>query len=344
MIAICCDASSRIGMGHLVRSRALAQSLQQRGVRSALYGPPLALRNPSDEALFVDWRERPQWTDATADGAAFAVFARDHGARRAVVDDYRADLSFQAELRSEGLDWLQQYDASRLPSFVGRLVVNASPYERAETYVARASHPAVRFLLGPAYAILREEFAHVMPRDPNGAPKRVFVCFGGGDDGGLMLRALSALRAAAPELAVTAVCGRGNPCVTDLMQEFASCSDGSATLHVDPPSMSALMSTCDLAVLAGGTITYEAARCGLPMLLVAIAENQYLQCLGWERLGAAVFLGRRSEMTNERLIAGFTALTTDFERIGRMSRVAAAAVDCKGVDRLINALLEDVPS
>lgn len=343
MIAICCDASPRVGMGHLVRTRALARAFLRRGLRCALYGPSSALKTPEDAHLFVEWRERPEWTDAAADGRAFAVFALSHGAGKAVVDDYRADLGFQAGLKAAGLDWLQQYDASRSPSFMGRLIVNASPYERAQTYAARASHPAPRFLLGPAYAILRDEFAEALPRDPDRGLRRAFVCFGGGEDFGLTRRALAALGEAAPGLAVTAVCGRGNPNAGALVQELAREGDGCVALHVDPPSMSSLMSDCDLAILAGGTTTYEAARCGLPMLLVAIAENQHLQCVGWEGLGAAKFLGRRAELTQERLTSAIAALLADPEHAAHMSRAAAAAVDCRGAERLIDALIEDMP-
>ena len=341
MIAFCVNASPQVGMGHLVRCRVFAEELAAQGIASLMYGPSLSYRIAGDEDRFAGWQERPAWTTPEADARAFVAFAAAHGVTKAVIDDYRADAAFQAVLKEGSLDWLQQFDASLEQRFLGRLVVNASPYERPEYYRAVSSHPDVRFLLGPRYAILRREFAAVVPRDPESMTGRVFLSFGGGDDKGAALGVLSAMRGVVPAgTGFVLVSGGANPRNAEIARHIAAEAWDDVDFLVNPPNIPALMSSSDVAVLGGGTTTYEAAHCGLPMLLVAIAENQVRQAVGWEDLEAAIYLGRWGEIEPETIAAAYLSLTCDPSRSAKMSRRGAELVDCDGTARLIAMLLK----
>lgn len=343
MIAFCVDATPHVGMGHLVRCRVLADMLSAIGHKAVMYGPAQSYKVAEDKTRFVAWRERAPAVSAAADAAAFTTFAAAHGAKKAVVDDYRANGEFQRVLRDAGIDWLQQFDASREQVFLGRLVVNASPYERPEHYRAVASHPQVQFLLGPRYAILREEFERIIVPEPKARTGDVFLSFGGGDDKGAALGVLTALQpVAGPDMRLHLVSGASNPQITKIAARIEKEGWKNVVLHVNPPDIPKLMVASDLAVLGGGTTTYEAARCALPMLLLAIAENQVRQSQGWEDLGAARYLGRWGDVTSDEIAEAYTTLIADTGPAAEMARRGAQLVDCGGTRRLINMLLKGV--
>lgn len=342
-IAFCVAADPHTGMGHLVRCRALAEALATRGIQSVMYGPSQEWRTDIDRQRFSDWSERAAWTTSKADAIAFEAFAQHHGARQAVVDDYRADENFQSVIRDAGIDWLQQFDANLPQKFLGRIVVNASPYERAEFYRKVSTHPDVRFLLGPRYAILRKEFDAVVARDPNSRRNRIYMSFGGGDDKGALLGFLTALDPAKRlETRFLVVSGAANPRNAENTHRISAAGWSNVDVLINPPNIPALMLSCDLAILGGGTTTYEAARCGLPMVLVAISDNQIRPCKGWHDVGAAVYVGRWGQVAEDTMQSAYHAVVDDPAKAAYLARRGPELVDSGGTSRLINMMLKGV--
>ena len=52
-------------------------------------------------------------------------------------------------------------------------------------------------------------------------------------------------------------------------------------LLINPKDVAKLYSSCDIAVIAGGTTTYEIDCCGLPFLIISTANNQIEQSKAW---------------------------------------------------------------
>ena len=95
--------------------------------------------------------------------------------------------------------------------------------------------------------------------------------------------------------------------------------------------------------MAGGTITFEAAACGLPMILIATAENQVGLTQAWHERGIAVKLGRYDDVSAEQLLNTFWRLT-EVARRQQMSNRGRAAVDGKGAERIAKILLCSIES
>lgn len=341
MILFRCNVSPSVGVGHLTRCRTLAAMLVERGVGCAMAGPEDAWRLPGDAALFQSWTPL-SWTSAEADAAAFVELAGSLGARVAVMDDYRVDEAYQRRLRAAGLRWLQQFDASNPPPFWADFVANGGPRETPEHYRALARNPATEFLLGPEFAVLRPAFAKLPARDANRPLRRLLISFGGGDDRGMAVRALEALTAGPADLSMRVMSGASNPGNPVIADWIASHAADRAELVVNPDDVAGEYLNADLAVIAGGTSTFEAAAAGVPMLITAMADNQIRQGLGWQDRGAAIYLGRASEVDPLDIAAQATALGRDAARRAAMSRAGQANVDGQGcarlADRLIGAL------
>lgn len=320
-----------------MRCRELARVLRGRGLRSALIGPSRSLSSPGDEGLFPIWEEVPERGDSLTDAGRVVALARQTGAAHVVMDDYRGDPEFQAVLAAAGLRWLQQFDASRPFDFLAPVLVNAGPAERREDYAEYLKNPATETLFGPAHAVLRPEFAAIAPRPDGRAVARVLVAFGGGDDRGAVDLALSALPSGPVPVVVI---GRGHPQAQALA---ARARAQGAEVHVDPPDLAGLMAGCDLALIAGGTMSYEAAILGLPMVLMPLVPNQIRAARGWgDRAGARVIegYGRGADERNS-LCSALSGLIVDHSARAAMAAAGRAAVDGKGAERLLDRLLAE---
>lgn len=337
-----CNVSASVGVGHLMRCREMARYLDTLGWRAVLLGPPDSLRQPADEALFAAWHSVEVRGTSEADAARVLALCDSHGTRHVVMDDYRVDPGYQQQLRDAGLRWLQQFDASAPWMFQPDLLVNASPYERREQYLPWLVDPArTETLFGPAYAVLRPAFAGFQARADGRAVRRVLVAFGGGDDRGAIdqaLRALAGRLGAGVTLVI--VSGAGNPRREAIAAAVAARPEGQAEFHVNPPDMAGLMRDCDLALIGGGTMSYEAAICGLPTVFVGLAPNQERPCRGWQDLTGAPFLGLVGTVPDETLHQAVSALVEDDDRRRVMAAKGRALVDGQGTQRLTDALLE----
>ncbi|WP_164962811.1 PseG/SpsG family protein [Rubrivivax sp. JA1026] len=339
MIVVRCDAGPVVGMGHLARCRALASAIRRRGCAVALFGPDPAYRTRDDEALFDAWLPDGGWRGGEADAQALLAFARTLRARGAVLDDYRVDLAYQQQLRAAGLPWLQFQAQADMP-LLADLVLNYSPATPEEPYRRAADRTDARLLIGPAWAILRDEFAGQAPRAAASAVSEVLLSFGGGDDRGALGFALDALLPVAPAgLRFVVVSGRHNPANAAYLQRYAG--DARVRWLIQPGDVAGLMRAADLAVLAAGTTTFEAACCGLPMLMLAIADNQIEQGRGWQQIGAGTYLGELGQVRAQELADAFVAALPAAPR-QRMAEAGRAAVDGQGGDRVAAALLEVV--
>lgn len=340
-----CNASALVGLGHLMRCRELARALTGAGHPCAILGPDDSLRQPGDARLFAQWHPVPERGTSAQDAARLLALCQGFGARHLVMDDYRINPEYQLVLKGAGLRWLQQFDASKPWDFYADVLVNAGPYEQRSHYLRWLKNPAIITLLGPRYAVLRPAFANLPPRQDGRQVRRILVSFGGGDDRGAISITLQALAGhLAPGITLVIVSGGSNPRNDALRARMAALPQGQAELHIDPPDVAPLLAGCDLAIIAGGTMSYEAAICGLPMVFVPLVSNQTRSCQGWAEVAGAEVAGTPDSLTPEHLRAVVAALIADGPRRAAMASRGRALVDGNGTMRLLDALLEREPA
>ena len=137
--------------------------------------------------------------------------------------------------------------------------------------------PHCRLLLGPRYALLRDEFRQLREqiRPRTGPVKRVLVFFGGVDADNYTGRAIEALsETGIPSLHVDVVIGTQHPCREQIKM---ACGQHGYICHIQTDKMAELMATADLAIGAGGSASWERCCLGLPTLTICTADNQRKQ-------------------------------------------------------------------
>jgi len=292
-VAFRVDATAQIGTGHFMRCLTLAEALQQRGaqIRFVSRGLPDHLRDmltardmdfaplseavtsaaPGDLAHSI-WLGTSQAQDASDSAAVLAGREWDW----LVVDHYALDARWESAMRNTAakimaIDDLadRQHDCDAL--------LDQNYYRDMQTRYDGKVSEYCRMLLGPRYALLREEFrelrAQLKPR--TGDVRRMLLFFGGVDAGnytGLAIEALSGLVIKGVEVDV--VIGAQHPLRTEIEQ---ACATHGYVCHVQTSRMAELMAAADFAIGAGGSATWERCCLGLPTLSICAAENQRRQ-------------------------------------------------------------------
>jgi len=312
-LVIRADASKAIGGGHVQRCLSLAGVLRARGWRCALM-------TGAETATIVPL---PDWLD---------VIQAPTPADLLIVDHYGLAAPWESGCRSWARRLLvvddladRQHDCD--------LLLDQAAGRRPEDY--RALTPAgCEILLGPAYAILRPDFARLRQASlaRRGAPgRRLLINFGAADPHDLAGRILGELAAMGGHFDADVVCGASSEHVPRL-REIAATLPGNVVIHGQVATMAELMVGADLAIGAGGSASWERCALGLPAIVLTLADNQAWTARALAEAGAAL-TPPIADAAREAL-----ALLGEPKRLAAMSTHAASLCDGRGADRVADAI------
>ena len=316
-VAFRTDATSQIGTGHFMRCLTLADALKQRGVHTRFIsrGLPSHLRDMLtsknislvsldnnattsiiDELAHSHWLGVSQAQDAQETLQALSDRSWDW----LVVDHYALDARWESVLRGTAKKILVVDDiADRLHDC--DVLLDQNFYTDMQTRYIGKVPPHCQLLLGPHYALLRDEFRklreQVKPRI--GAVKRILVFFGGVDADnytGRIVDVLSEMRIS--DLQVDVVIGTQHPCRIEIETQ---CAEQGYSCHVQTNRMAELMAIADLAIGAGGSATLERCSMGLPSIIFVLAANQSKAAKDLDMAGVLINLGDFRQVSNKVL-------------------------------------------
>jgi UDP-2,4-diacetamido-2,4,6-trideoxy-beta-L-altropyranose hydrolase len=197
-----------------------------------------------------------------------------------------------------------------------------------------------RILLGPSYAPLREEFQHVIPREPPRVVADILVTTGGKDPYDFIGKFLSEVIAMKDFNCIRfhAVIG-SLVWETDKLKELSRYKN--VILYRDVQSMSSIMVGCDIAVSAGGSTLYELCRCGLPTVSISFADNQLPAVKEFHERGIIPYCGDlRTDIqaTIRQCISCLQYYINDYPQRLKISHDMSALVDGRGASRIATEL------
>lgn len=196
-----------------------------------------------------------------------------------IVDHYALDSYWESVLRQAAKKILVIDDIADRKHDCD-LLLDQNLYGDMTTRYSSLVPAQCQLLLGPHYALLRDEFQMLREnlRHHVGEVQRVFVFFGGMDADNYTESALVALaNSSFIDLQVDVVIGSQHPCREQIE---AQCIQHGFYCHVQTHRMAQLMAEADLAIGAGGSVTWERCCLGLPTLAICVADNQFKQIAG----------------------------------------------------------------
>ena len=280
------DATPRMGTGHVMRCLALAQAAREAGMNVRLICRPdvdwLRTRLEMDDVPLHFLPDAPPNAEYPADllSQLAAVGAPIPGALErtfwVVLDGYHFRMDCQKALIDAGYGLLVIDDYAHLPEYHCHILLNQNVNAQALPYTGVIG----RTLLGPAYALLRQEFLDVrramigQERQPK--ELRLLVTLGGGDFS-------EDLEAIAAQMDLPGLKGctvrvlQGAMDAKRVSSAFANCP---ARVELVPrvDHMPPLMQNTDLCITAGGCTCWELCCLGVPFLTVEVAPNQHGIC------------------------------------------------------------------
>lgn len=355
------DASIEIGTGHVMRCLTLAEKLASEGhqchficrhatehlsglivnkgfslhllagrVNKPGYNPQVTDISYSDW-LSVTWQE-----DAEQTAKILSSLKPDW----LIIDHYALDSKWQRQVhllvdRIMVIDDLANRShecALLLDQNLGRVLAD---YEDL-------SPPECTKLIGPAFALLRPEFAafrqRSLRRRRGGELKRILISLGGADQVNATSQVLKAL-ATSPLFDITEldiVMGASAPYLQEV-REIAAGLPFNATVSTAVANMAERMCQADLSIGAAGGTSWERCCLGLPVVLVTLAENQLPGARALQAAGAAISVGWPAAL-DEALPLAISEVGKP-ETLRRMSEAAAKVTEGEGVSRVFEAMI-----
>lgn len=352
------DASTRVGVGHVMRCLTLADALRARGRYSVFIcrdhpghmgklivdrGHRLKLL-PLAESVSpsADPDSYAAWLGDTQDGDAAATIAALASQRPEwmVVDHYALAADWETAV-SGHCGHLMVIDDLADRAHRCDLLLDQTFGRSAAAYASLAP-AAARLLCGAEFALLRPQFAALRKqglrrRADADAVGQILVNLGGVDAENITGAVLDKLESASlpNDCRIKVVIGWQSPWADDIRRRANAASFGVEVLQ-GVADMAPLMAESDLAIGAAGSSSWERCCLGLPSVMIVLADNQRMIAEQLAAAGAAAVICK--DYLHTDLPAAVSTLLLDVTVRKAMSVRAASIVDGQGASRAVDAM------
>jgi len=336
------DAGQKVGLGHLSRCMSLAEELIHH-----FYIHFIIKTNSKDLLLnYINKRELNiknkdlTFLEDNINQQDDLDFLQENSNSQSilVLDHYAVNVEYQLFLKSNDIHWFQ-FDSHAKTNFYGDYILHASPGATEELYSPLIKNKKTISLLGTKYAIVSKIFRNwrkkVKVRE---GVNNIFICFGGGSDKGMIIKCLNSINLKELEnIQFFIFTNEKNPFLHEIKKKEREYKN--INLLINSTRIAEYMAICDLAIIPPGTLSYEAACLGLPMLLITTASNQHINASGWANKGCGINIGNSDSFSGKNLNIKLLYLVKHFKKLKNMSIKCFETVDGKGTKRVKDKLL-----
>ena len=335
MIYFRCDASTKIGAGHVVRCKALAEAILQIGHKVTFICAKLSESLKTQiENLGIFVRLLKTSIGSRNDLEQTLKIIENISTKSLIVDGYNFNYEYLTALR-EKVQLIVVDDNADRP-LNADVILNPNVHGTKLTYLAGQT----KVLTGPEYALLRPQFLAARNRQKKitNSIHRILISFGGSDPTGQSERVLRALSHWNGHVdVVTGLTNTSNLITNETQSTFK----GILQFHKNVKNMAALMIKADLAICAAGGTTWELASLGIPMMQIAIAENQLKIALRARDIGISHYLGWYEDVSLETITKYFFDLDCDIATRQKMRQNSLNLIDAQGCNRVASILFSN---
>lgn len=315
------DSGGRFGLGHIMRSKALADALLEididctfavRKIHSDDFVNPHHLAHINDEQHFI-------------------IMARHYNI--IIVDhyDYTSELFFQLSKYQKSTLVILDDECNR-GNLYADMVIN--PIAQAVTLPYKKVAAQAQLLIGPEYILLKKAFQQLQFKAFE-LRDTIVVTFGGSDVTGLTMPVLSVIKdSTLMRFKIIVVTGAGYNNIDEI---HGYCLEQNFEHQHDVKNMANIFSRAFLAISAAGSTSFELAFCGVPAVFAVVADNQLLSTREQCHHGWCDFIDCRTRNQPEELVLRAEKMI-DSMPLETMSQTARSFVDAKGAARVAAAI------
>ena len=314
------DASSSIGVGHVMRSIALGEAMRDAGFEVVLASVdlPTGMREEARKCgiTVVD-------LDCESFGSDDALATLALNGAVLVIDGYRFERGFFEIIESESVGFVLIDDNVETKALAPSVVLNQNPHATPEMYAHLSGNP--KLLLGLEFVLLRREVRKAAKSVVLPVARKVFVAMGGSDSLKLTEPIVLALMDLDVELCVAL--GPTNNQRQQIEEIVRLIPRARVIRQVDYLTE---LSSSSLAVLAAGSSLWEAAALGIPTIGLIVADNQLGLANASQKLGFSVILDVRGKFSIEEVTGNVQELLMANSAVNSMRRSGKQLVNENG--------------
>ena len=331
-VAFRVDASSNIGIGHLMRCLALSEELTRKG-----HDCYFLSKIENDELINKIEKNNIHYqinSNATLleDNKILVKFAKEKDIDWIVTDHYGINTEYIKEIKQNNFKVLSVDDNAQI-HYYSDIVLNQNIGSEKLNFSAEKY---TKFILGAKYAIIRDELLIKKNKKEGNEVKKILIMLGGTDKDNLILKILKTLKSCR-NLEFLVVIGPLNPHY-DKIKNFIESENLKARIIKSPENMADLYLESDIAISAGGTSCYELSYFGIPNLIISVADNQLTISNEFDKQNISIYLGEKEKLSSEDLKNKFKELIDDSALRKKLSENGKKLVDGKGKQRIVELM------
>lgn len=357
------DASLQIGIGHVMRSLTLADTLRaagsqcrficrehpgnliaqirQRGFAVSVL-PAATEMFPTAELAVEAQTSYAKWlgADWATDAAQTKVGVGATAVDWLIVDHYAIDARWEQSLRPLCRKMMVIDDLADRPHDCD-LLLDQNLGREVRDYTQLVPEGCA-VLVGPYYALLRPEFAALreesLRRRAIPRFKHLLITMGGVDQADATGKVLEALQDCPlpADLRITVVMGP-HASWLERVQLLAKQMLQPTEIKVDVDNMAQLMANSDLAIGAAGSTSWERCCLGLPTLVVVLADNQRNGAAALEQSGSVKIIDGVAAIPF--VLRSTLGLLVTGEALSQLSKKSCLVTDGQGATRVMDTLI-----
>lgn len=353
-IGIRVDSSNQIGYGHVIRCLALASELRRRGHQCIFiclefegnsigllksYGYKVLSSRPSSNISVISFNGSINYDDSKNTLDILAKESYDW----LVIDHYFIDNKWE-KLASKYCKKILVIDDFFDREHYCDLFLNPNKALDAKEIQKHKFPTKCRFLVGPKFALLREDFSNLrraanMKFRPISRITNILVMTGGVDQFNIANSVLIGLnKCTIPNrLNITVLLGSCSPGIEAVKRFSKADHINDISVLSDVSDVHKLMQNADIVVSTAGSTAWEICCLGLASILIPVTDNQKRISSYLNEIGAAIEL--HPHAISIQFGDVFNSVLS-LERVRTMQSAAASIVDGLGAVRVADKILE----
>lgn len=273
MIGFRADANKTIATGHIMRCMTIADALVSLGEEVKFYVAD------EETAEFVKSRDfayevlDSDWNNPEGELETLAQKLIEDAVKTLVCDSYSftKDYFNNLKCKTDNTVKIVYMDDLCDDIYPVDMLINYNAYAHTLNYEGKYDD-SVQLLLGPMYAPLRPQFAGQYSKNTYGQ-RQVLIASGGGDPYGVCLALMEEIAQRKELMDIDFYVVAGGQTDSDRMVRLAWCSHN-IFIEKNVTEMAKLMSQCDVAISAAGTMLTELCAMKVPAIEYVMADNQ----------------------------------------------------------------------
>ena len=336
-VLIRADGNEKIGSGHIMRTKSIANELKGLGAK-VLYAlaDERGKRLINNEFQSVVLSSNYECLDDEINALSSVI--KEQKIKIILLDSYFVTPKYFKELKKLAkVAYIDDLDAF---AYECEALINYGAFFDKNEYKAR-QNLAKKYFLGSEFAPLRAEFGSTQKSSKNTQKKQVLLTTGNTDLLGVMPRLLEAFLSdeSLKNLEFLAISGAFNEHENKLLA--LSAKHKNIKVLKSPENMAQIMAEADFVLSAGGSTLYELASLAKAVICFSIAANQN-NIKSWAEAGAMLYTGDAkadSHSVVARSVNLLKSLLNDENLAKTLGQKAHFFVDGKGAIRLAKELL-----